>query len=149
MRHGQARTPHEKQSLQAQIAATDRQIDAIVYELYGLTADEIRIVEQDQSPVPIGTAEEDAAANGEVESYLPYQPALDAGISPEMDRLNFRRLKLAERRSRGQLTREEEAEFEKLQEQFFAYVNTIFPRPSILDDDRLEKLEKKYGVKHS
>jgi hypothetical protein len=28
-----------------QIDATDRQIDELVYELYGLTADEIRIVE--------------------------------------------------------------------------------------------------------
>jgi hypothetical protein len=32
--------------LQAQIAATDRQIDGLVYELYGLTADEIKIVEE-------------------------------------------------------------------------------------------------------
>jgi hypothetical protein len=32
--------------LEAQIAATDRQIDALVYELYGLTADEIKIVEE-------------------------------------------------------------------------------------------------------
>jgi len=28
-----------------QIAATDRQIDQLVYELYGLTEEEIRIVE--------------------------------------------------------------------------------------------------------
>lgn len=40
-----ARTPHEKTGLQRQIEATDRQIDALVYELYGLTEDEIRIVE--------------------------------------------------------------------------------------------------------
>ena len=32
--------------LQAQIAATDRHIDQLVYELYGLTADEIKIVEE-------------------------------------------------------------------------------------------------------
>jgi len=30
---------------ESQIAATDRQIDALVYELYGLNAEEIRIVE--------------------------------------------------------------------------------------------------------
>ena len=41
----EARTPHEKTGLQRQIEATDRQIDALVYELYGLTEDEIRIVE--------------------------------------------------------------------------------------------------------
>ena len=40
-----AKTPHEQESLQHQIAATDKQIDQLVYELYGLTEDEIRIVE--------------------------------------------------------------------------------------------------------
>jgi NOL1/NOP2/fmu family ribosome biogenesis protein len=39
------RTPHEKIAIQRQIEATDRQIDALVYELYGLTEEEIRIVE--------------------------------------------------------------------------------------------------------
>ncbi len=32
--------------LQAQIAAADRQIDRLVYELYGLTEEEIHIVEE-------------------------------------------------------------------------------------------------------
>jgi hypothetical protein len=41
----EARTPHEQTALQRQIEATDRQIDALVYELYGLTEEEIRIVE--------------------------------------------------------------------------------------------------------
>ena len=41
----QARTPHEPTALQRQIEATDRQIDALVYELYGLTEEEIAIVE--------------------------------------------------------------------------------------------------------
>ncbi|MCX6842449.1 MAG: hypothetical protein NTX53_09240 [candidate division WOR-3 bacterium] len=40
-----AKTPHEQESLQRQIAATDRQIDTFVYELYGLTEEEVRIVE--------------------------------------------------------------------------------------------------------
>jgi hypothetical protein len=39
------KTPHEKTELQNQIDATDRQIDRVVYELYGLTEQEIRIVE--------------------------------------------------------------------------------------------------------
>ncbi len=38
------RTPHEQSVLAAQIAATDRQIDRLVYELYGLS-EEVRIVE--------------------------------------------------------------------------------------------------------
>ena len=39
------RTQQEKEMLKREIAATDRQIDALVYELYGLTEEEIRIVE--------------------------------------------------------------------------------------------------------
>ncbi|MBM4162673.1 MAG: restriction endonuclease subunit M, partial [Ignavibacteria bacterium] len=39
------RTEHEKEVLQRQIDATDKQIDNLVYELYGLTEEEIRIVE--------------------------------------------------------------------------------------------------------
>jgi hypothetical protein len=39
-----AKTPHEQESLKRTIAASDNQIDALVYELYGLTGDEIRIV---------------------------------------------------------------------------------------------------------
>ena len=41
----QARTPHEQTALERQIEAADRQIDALVYELYGLTEEEIAIVE--------------------------------------------------------------------------------------------------------
>jgi hypothetical protein len=40
-----AKTLHEQESIQRQIADTDRQIDVLVYELYGLTVEEIRIVE--------------------------------------------------------------------------------------------------------
>lgn len=40
-----AKTPHEKTCLDRQIAATDAQIDRLVYELYGLTEEEIGIVE--------------------------------------------------------------------------------------------------------
>ena len=43
---GTAKTTHEQASLQRQMDATDRQIDELVYELYGLTDDEIRIVEE-------------------------------------------------------------------------------------------------------
>ncbi|MFH0980206.1 MAG: TaqI-like C-terminal specificity domain-containing protein [Planctomycetota bacterium] len=41
-----AKTPDAKTALQRQIDATDRQIDHFVYELYGLTNDEINIVEE-------------------------------------------------------------------------------------------------------
>ena len=40
-----ARTDHDRTSLQRQIDATDTQIDRLVYELYELSDEEIRIVE--------------------------------------------------------------------------------------------------------
>jgi hypothetical protein len=40
-----AKTPHEHESIRRQIAATDKQIDELVYQLYRLTDEEIRIVE--------------------------------------------------------------------------------------------------------
>jgi predicted type IV restriction endonuclease len=40
-----ANTAHDKNLLQRQIDATDREIDALVYALYGLTDDEIAVIE--------------------------------------------------------------------------------------------------------
>jgi len=40
-----AKTGHDKTVIQRQITATDGQIDRLVYELYGLTEEEIKIVE--------------------------------------------------------------------------------------------------------
>jgi hypothetical protein len=40
-----AKTDHEKTILQRQIDSTDRRIDELVYEIYGLTEEEIKIVE--------------------------------------------------------------------------------------------------------
>ncbi len=42
----QIKTPHEQELMHRQISETDRQIDQLVYELYGLTKDEIKIVEE-------------------------------------------------------------------------------------------------------
>ncbi|MBA7470322.1 Type IIS restriction enzyme Eco57I [subsurface metagenome] len=39
-----AKAPHEKEVLAGMIDATDRQIDRLVYELYGLTEDEVAVV---------------------------------------------------------------------------------------------------------
>jgi hypothetical protein len=44
-RLAEARLPQEKTMLQRQIEATDGQIDRLVYELYGLTEEEIGTVE--------------------------------------------------------------------------------------------------------
>ncbi len=43
-----ARTAQDKTALQRQIDATDREIDRLVYELYGLTEQERGIVEGDR-----------------------------------------------------------------------------------------------------
>jgi predicted type IV restriction endonuclease len=40
-----AKTPQEKTALERQITASDSQIDRLVYDLYGLTEKEIKIVE--------------------------------------------------------------------------------------------------------
>ena len=42
-----AKTNHEKSLIQRQIDATDKQIDQLVYELYGLSEEEIKIVEEE------------------------------------------------------------------------------------------------------
>lgn len=44
-RKASANTQNEQQLYQRQIDVTDRQIDALVYELYGLMEEEIAIVE--------------------------------------------------------------------------------------------------------
>ncbi len=40
-----ARTPHEQSVLAAQIVATDRPLDRLVYALYGLSEEDISVVE--------------------------------------------------------------------------------------------------------
>ncbi len=45
-----AKTPPDKNVLAGQIHATDRQIDRLVYQLYGLADDEIKIVEEGDFP---------------------------------------------------------------------------------------------------
>ena len=44
-----AKTPNERDSIQRQITATDSQIDQLVYELCGLSDDEIAIVEDERT----------------------------------------------------------------------------------------------------
>lgn len=44
-RLSEARTPRDKTVMQQQIDVTNRQIDRLVYELYGLTEEEVKIVE--------------------------------------------------------------------------------------------------------
>jgi adenine-specific DNA-methyltransferase len=53
------RTAHERTALERQIAAVDRQIDQLVYELYGLSDAEIALVESATAPAA-GAAAGDA-----------------------------------------------------------------------------------------
>ncbi|MEI9479397.1 MAG: TaqI-like C-terminal specificity domain-containing protein, partial [Deltaproteobacteria bacterium] len=48
-----ARTPQEKSTLERQIVGTDAELDRVVYELYGLTDEEIRIVEGSASTLSV------------------------------------------------------------------------------------------------
>src|SRR5206468_166538 len=43
-----ARSPQDKEFFQRRIHATDRQIDRLVYDLYGLTEEEVRVVEEEK-----------------------------------------------------------------------------------------------------
>jgi hypothetical protein len=45
---GRGRTPQEQEMVKREIESTDREIDQLVYELYGLSEDEIKIVEGKQ-----------------------------------------------------------------------------------------------------
>ena len=58
-----AKTDHDKTVIQRQIDAIDRQIDLLVYELYGLTEEEIKIVEEG-SPKLVGAGLKPAPAVG-------------------------------------------------------------------------------------
>lgn len=44
-----SKTSHDKMTTERQIEAADRAIDQLVYELYGLSKEEIKIVESDES----------------------------------------------------------------------------------------------------
>jgi hypothetical protein len=44
-----AETAHQRTALERQAAATDRQIDQLVYQLYGLTDSEIALIEKSTS----------------------------------------------------------------------------------------------------
>ncbi len=47
-RTGGGRTPQEQEMVKREIESTDREIDQLVYELYGLSEDEIKIVEENK-----------------------------------------------------------------------------------------------------
>ncbi len=49
-----AKSAAQKGILQRQIEATDRQIDQLVYQLYGLTDDEVALIEGRENPQPVG-----------------------------------------------------------------------------------------------
>ncbi len=70
----EVRTPQEKTALERQISATDAQIDRLVYDLYDLTEDEIKIVEgkADALPVEVEAAEPDTQPKRARKTKGPY-----------------------------------------------------------------------------
>ncbi|MBM3981883.1 MAG: hypothetical protein FJ304_16750 [Planctomycetes bacterium] len=54
-----AKTAQVRDTIQSHIDTTDGEIDRLVYDLYGLTADEIRIVEQSLAGTPTAPAKEE------------------------------------------------------------------------------------------
>jgi hypothetical protein len=83
-----ARTPQEKTALERQIAATDTQIDRLVYDLYGLTADEIAIVEGGAAaPAAVVAPEAKPKRTRKKPVYAATPPGPpQAGITPEKAR---------------------------------------------------------------
>ncbi|MEO7415257.1 MAG: N-6 DNA methylase [Opitutaceae bacterium] len=73
-----AKSPDQQTRLQRDIAATDRAIDQLVYQLYGLTPDEIALVEKATAPTASSAAEADEP------SPLP-EPAPEAYAQAETD----------------------------------------------------------------
>lgn len=51
VREKAAKIAHEHTAIHRQITSVDAEIDTLVYELYGLTDDEIRIVEESTEPI--------------------------------------------------------------------------------------------------
>ena len=43
------KTPHQQESVKRQIESVNRQIDELVYELYGLSKEEVALVENSQA----------------------------------------------------------------------------------------------------
>jgi hypothetical protein len=71
-----ARSPNAQTHLARDIAARERHIDRIVYDLYGLTDDEIKIVEQATAPTATSPAFKSAAEPTKTDGYT--QADLDA-----------------------------------------------------------------------
>jgi hypothetical protein len=75
--HSKAKTPGTQTYLQRDIAATDRAIDALIYQLYGLTDDEIKLVEQATDPAATNSDndEPDVPAAPQPADYSPQAEA--------------------------------------------------------------------------
>ena len=67
-----AKTDHEKSLIQRQIKETDRQIDQLVYELYGLSEEEIKIVEEKNREVTSQEPTSPSKRNPSAERYRLY-----------------------------------------------------------------------------
>ena len=80
-----ARTPQEQTALERQIAATDTQIDRLVYDLYGLTEHEIAIVEgRAVASAEVAAPEAKPKRTRKKPAYAAPPPApVDGSLTPE------------------------------------------------------------------
>ncbi len=78
-------------------------------------------------------------------SSTPYRLSLASGVSEEWDRKNARRIERAPRKSRGQLTRDEESEFTVLQASVVAHFDRGSDGGRDIDA-RLDQVERKFGL---
>jgi hypothetical protein len=74
----EAKSPEAQTRLQRDIAATDRAIDQLVYQLYGLTEDEIKLVEQATTPSATKEVVEDDAPVADARKPVEYSAQAEA-----------------------------------------------------------------------
>ena len=80
---GAARTSHDKAVLQRQIGVLDKRIDALVYEIYGLTDEEVRILEE-AAQTTVAASSDSADPEDEPEDEIPARQD-QRGIHWEME----------------------------------------------------------------
>jgi hypothetical protein len=59
-----AKTAQAKVAVERQFAAADQRLDRLVYDLYGLTENEVRVIEQGDYPLNFAQAAAEVAATG-------------------------------------------------------------------------------------
>lgn len=116
--------PHAKSLGELELHPTERQVRNRLPDRAALVLD--------------GTQDPDESTRAVIEFLAAHDGA--GARDPDWDRLNARRIALAEKKSRGELHGAELAEFDQLQTRFFDYLDAKHPRTPF-DLDRLTEIE--------